>query len=446
MKKISFAFLFLLASSCAKVDTDPCALFSEIQSDISYRTGDTIYWEQDCFTTSCLEEDLKEETAVQIALIHNRRLLSVYENLGIGKAELAQAGLLKNPLLPFSYLFSLKSKISDLIDIGLFQNFLEILLIPMKKRIAEKELEATKAFVKSQILDVIYETRMWFLTLQANEQVWEVAKKELLAAELTFEAAKRMVEAGNLWNLELSDFRMQYEEMKIAVAEREMHVIEAKEKLNQVMGLWGCAVDWSYCSCLPEIPCAEEEPIDIENRAVCQNMELEVAYQDLLATAARFGVDTSRLIAPQLDLGAGSEREDGVWYLGPAFVLPIPLFDWGRANAALAKAEISRKFHDYQALATNLRSHARLARFEYLNSLRQIRYYHHVIVPLAEQITNLTHLQYNAMQLGVFSLLTAKQNELQKKSVSILKEKNYWISKLDLDMLIIGYDRRGKHP
>ncbi|NGX60496.1 MAG: hypothetical protein KR126chlam3_01671 [Chlamydiae bacterium] len=59
-------------------------------------------------------------------------------------------------------------------------------------------------------------------------------------------------------------------------------------------------------------------------------------------------------------------------------------------------------------------------------------------------MTHLTLLQHNAMQVGVFSLLEAKQNELQKKSESFIKEKNYWVAKLELDMLLIGYDKRNR--
>ncbi|NGX60370.1 MAG: hypothetical protein KR126chlam3_01543 [Chlamydiae bacterium] len=393
MHKIIWGSIFftLLACGCGKVDTSPDCILEEIREDISCLTGETIYWnhhpehfEFSYYILEILEAGLTEETAVHIALINNRRLQAIYEDLGVGKAQLIQAGLLKNPVLPFSYLFSLKSKVSALIDIGIFQNFLDILLIPLKKRVAETELEATKMSVKSQILEVIYQTRMLFLTLQANQQNWELKKRELLAAELIYSVAERLLEAGNIWQLELSQFRMQYEEMKIVVAEIEMGVIRTKEKLNQMMGLWGTEIDWSFCSCFPEILRHKETLQEIENAAISQNLDLKIAHLDLLATAARFGVDTTRLIYPQLDVGIATEREDSVWYLGPAFVLPLPLFDWGRANSALAQAEICKRWNDYIALAIDIRSHARLARFEYLNSLRQINYYEHVLIPLAE--------------------------------------------------------------
>lgn len=450
-KTFPIFILMLLISGCMRVDTNPQPLFNQVQEDITNLTGQNIYWDasiQDSVTAISAEELLQKELtgdlAVQIALLNNRNLQAVYESLGIAKAQLAQAGLLKNPIFSFSYRFSTQSAVTDLIDIGLFQNFLEVLLIPLKKRMALAELEATKAMVTTQVLDVIAETKIAFYTLQAQEQMWNLKKQILLATELSYEAAQKIFKAGNIKDLQVSMERSLYEQAKLEVASREIAVLEAKEKLNILMGLWGHQIDWKVASELPLIPAEEDDFKNIENDAVMSSIDLKVAYKGLLATAAGFGIDTTKLVFPQLDVGVSSERDDSVWYVGPAFSLAIPLFDFGQANSAKAQAKIMQEWNQYTALAIEVRSKARSFRFEFLNAFRQSRYLEKVIVPLAEQITYFTLLQHNAMQLGIFHLLLAKREELEKKIQSIHMQQEYWVSKVTLQTLLKGHVL-GKH-
>ena len=80
-----------------------------------------------------------------------------------------------------------------------------------------------------------------------------------------------------------------------------------------------------------------------------------------------------------------------------------------------------------------------------LNTYRQCQYLEKVIVPLAKQITHSTLLQHNAMQLGIFHLLSAKQSELRKEIQHIQMQQDYWISKVILQTLLQGHVL-GKRP
>ncbi len=431
---------------CGKIDTNPELSFIEIQKDVTELTGHDVCWNnslEECDFSDCLinilENGLNSELAVYIALFNNRNLQAIYENLGIAKAQLVQAGLLKNPIFSFSYRFSTKSAITDLIDMSLLQNFLDIILIPLKKKVAREELEATKAMITTQILDIIAQTKIAFYILQATEQIRHLKKEALLSAELSYEVALRLRKAGNIKDLELSQERSLYEQIKLEVASLEIEVLQAREKLNVLMGLWGNQINWKFSFNLPEVPLNEENLDDIENCAIASSIDLHLSYKDMLATAAKLGIDTSRLVFPQIAAGPSIQRDEGVWYVGPAFALAIPFFDFGQANAAAAQAEILRQWNHYTALAVEIRSSARSVRFNLLNALRQAQYLKQVIIPLAEQITSYTLLQYNAMQLGVFTLLITKQIEINKKIHAIETQRDYWIIKTELETLLNGH-------
>ncbi|NGX40017.1 MAG: Cobalt-zinc-cadmium resistance protein CzcC [Chlamydiae bacterium] len=436
----------LTMGGCGKIDTNPELSFIEIQKDVTELTGHDVCWNnslEECDFSDCLinilENGLNSELAVYIALFNNRNLQAIYENLGIAKAQLVQAGLLKNPIFSFSYRFSTKSAITDLIDMSLLQNFLDIILIPLKKKVAREELEATKAMITTQILDIIAQTKIAFYILQATEQIRHLKKEALLSAELSYEVALRLRKAGNIKDLELSQERSLYEQIKLEVASLEIEVLQAREKLNVLMGLWGNQINWKFSFNLPEVPLNEENLDDIENCAIASSIDLHLSYKDMLATAAKLGIDTSRLVFPQIAAGPSIQRDEGVWYVGPAFALAIPFFDFGQANAAAAQAEILRQWNHYTALAVEIRSSARSVRFNLLNALRQAQYLKQVIIPLAEQITSYTLLQYNAMQLGVFTLLITKQIEINKKIHAIETQRDYWIIKTELETLLNGH-------
>ncbi|HPE84569.1 MAG TPA: TolC family protein [Chlamydiales bacterium] len=444
---LSFALVMV---GCMKVDTDPSPLFCQIKEEIKDLSDASIYWDElaahnveSMDIEEMLRQQLSEDLAIRIALLNNQDLQAVYQDLGIAKAQLAQAGLLKNPIFFLSYRFSTRSNITDLIDMSFVQNFLEVFLIPLRKRVAGNELEATKSKVMTEVLDVIAHTKIGFYQVQAAEQVWQLKKQYMLATELSFDAAKRLFSVGNITALEVSMKRSMYEQAKLDCASAEVAFLDAREQLNRLMGLWGCSIEWKLKKDPPHLP-IEKEYRYVENDAISNSLDLKIAYDALKATAAEFGVDTTKLIFPVFDAGVSVEREEGIWYVGPAFNIPIPLFDFGKANSAKARAKILKQWHQFSALAVEIRSWARMYRFTFLNAYRQSKYTFDVVVPLAKRIFIEAFEQHNAMQLGVFRLLETKQNEIEKMILSVEKYKEYQIVRTKIETLMQGHVI-GKH-
>lgn len=435
MKLILF-FVPLILCGCLRVNTSPLPDFEEVRNEIYCRSGEEIFPFQDCIDT-LLEQELNIEQTVYIALINNRNLLATYEDLGIARAALVQAGLLPNPIFAMSYRFTTSSAITDLIDVSLLQRFLETLLIPLKKRAAFYELEATKLRVTSEVLDLIGHTKMAFLTLQAKEQMLELKQQEVLALECASEAAKRLFDAGNIKELVVTERSALYETSKIDLLALEVEVKQARETLNILMGLCGNQIHWKISKDGPEI--YEWECGDIENRAIACSLELEIARQQIYATAACVGIETTRIVFPQMDMGVSSEREEGVWFVGPALSIGLPFFDCGQARRAAGRAEIFRQWNDYIAQAVAIRSMVRLDRMRLMNAARQWHHFHASIIPIKEKTTALTLLQHNAMQLGVIDLLDAKRAEIASKIASLEIAMEYWMARIELETLLKGH-------
>ncbi len=443
----TFVTLVFLIAGCGSSSLDPQPAFDDVRAGVARRSGRPITWhrqdESSTAPTSQIEEmlsdDLSLDEAVRIALLNNRRLQATYERLGIAQAQVVQAGLLRNPMLDVSLRFVEGPGSDYILEMGAIQDILDVFLIPLRKRLARAQLQVTKSEVIGVVLDTIARTERAFVSLQAAQQTLHLNRQILSAAEASYDGARRLHQAGNITDLALANERALHEQARLAVASAEMVVLQRRERVNTLLGLWGEQTSWQIAGSLPDLPAEPLDLDELERRVVINSLDLAIVRQRMTATAARMGIDASQLVFPELAAGAEAEREpDGEWSVGPAFGVGIPLFDQGVARKAAGRAELRRLWDEHTALAIELRSAARTARYRLLNARRQSEYYQQVIVPLAQQITGETQLQYNAMQLGVFELLAAKQREIDMQRGAIRALEEYWTARADLELLLSG--------
>ena len=430
-------------SSCSRISTSPTHAFHHVQQDVVERSGQEISWDNDYSFNDWLEDTLQEELTidqvVKIALLNNQLLKATYEDLGIAQAHLVQAGLLQNPIFSLSLRYENLVESASIIEMGLVQNLLDLLLKPLKKRLAYTELEIVKEEVTARVLDVIAETTIAFYTLQAANEMLDLQTQQFDAGESSYDAAKRLYAAGNINNLSLTIERANYEKKKIDLAESEVAVVDARERLNVLMGLWGCRLNWEIGKDAENIPPLVNEVADIERMAITNSIDLKMARKRIKATAISMGIEISEQVFPEMYIGPDSEKEpEGGWFIGPQFSLSIPIFDTGMAKKAEGCARLSKQWKEYCALVIDIRSAARSAMFRMTNALFRYRHFHDVVIPLEEEVTQETLHQLNAMQIGVFQLLETKQNEIDTKIRSILSFKDYWTARTEIETLLNG--------
>ncbi len=444
--QVPLALVLMLFLAGCSVNTNPSTEFESVKQDIKNETSISIA------NTSrenidlvrkhinkLLENELTEDNAVKITLLNNRKLQAEYEKIGIAKANLAQAKLLKNPIFSLSYKFATEANQFDIINMSLFQNFLDALLTPSKKKLAMVELEKTKSFVTNQILQTIAVTKNAFYNVLFTNLTLELEKKILIAKEASYEFAEVLFEAGNINALELSIKKADYLEAKLNIADIEVALIDAKEKLNQALGLYGKDIKWKLNEAFEEKNLHELKFDNFENKVISKSLKLKYNQLQMIAVAKKYGIDIANTVLSNFTIGPDSEREDnGVWFVGPAFSIGIPIFDFGKAVSAAAQAELYQQWNNYTSTAVNIRSFARMARINFLNSKRKLNYYQKAVIPLKEKIYQETFDQYNAMQLGVFELLKVKSDELTAHIQKIKIEKDFIFSKIELDLLLSG--------
>jgi cobalt-zinc-cadmium efflux system outer membrane protein len=450
MKRLTlFCAVMLTAglSGCTAVSVDPHAGFPEVSKLVTTRAGKEIAWtpgtEESPPTLEAIQVQLKdglsEEDAVQIALLNNHDLQALYARLGIAQADVVQASLLHNPVIDAITGFPVGGGIVDL-SFGVAMDFIDLLYVPLRKRVATARFEETKLRVAAEVLDVAWRTQTAFYRHQANEQMVEMRRQVAASTAASFDLARRMREAGNMRELDLASEQALAEEAKLDLRLTEITVRESRETLNTLMGLWGeeSQVWTAISSRLPEPP---REPLNaehLESRAIERSLDLAAAEQLITAAAENVGLDRASALFPELVVGGKGERDGAEWEPGPTFTIPIPLFDRGQARIARAQAELRQARELRRALAVRIRSVARSTRDRLDGHRDRARHYREVLLPVRDQVLQETQLQYNAMQVGPLDLLRAKEQQIEAAVRYIDALRDYWLAHADLTLILAG--------
>ena len=438
--------LVLLTMLCGCASMKPGMGFDDVQRTVSERSGARVHWntgseadaEVNAAIESMLEQELTADEAVQIGLLNNRDLQALYEELNIAQADLVQAGLLRNPIFSGQVRFATTGSGTG-VELDVAQDFISLLWLPLQKARAEASFEAAKVRVTAAVLDAAFATRMAFYDYQAAEQTREMRATVLEATSASYDLAKRLRQAGNNRDLDVSNERALYEQSKVNLAAAEALTINLRERVNALMGLWGAQTQWRAATRLPDLPEQQQSTDSIERQAIEASLDLALLRRETEVAARALGIAKPFGWLDDAEIGVAAEREvEGDWSVGPSLALPIPLFDQGQASVGRAQAQLRQAAERYIARAVEIRARVRAAHSAVMSAYDLARYYQHIILPLRQQIIDETQLQYNAMQVSPFELLQAKRDQIDAGAEYIMALRDYWQARAAFDQILDG--------
>jgi cobalt-zinc-cadmium efflux system outer membrane protein len=436
--------LLLGLTGCASVDLS--AGFPEVGAAVEERASTRIVWNQGTEldqeaaeqVRSLLRRKLTVDDALQVAMLNNRDLQTIYADLGLAQADLVQARLFKNPVLDAAILFPLSGVRPDL-QLSVVVNLLDALYVPLRKRVAAAQFEEAKLRVTGAVLDFTAQVRRAFYVHQANEQLVELRRTIVQALAASLAVSRRLHEAGNISDLDLARDRVQTETSKVMLRSAESEAQQSREQLNTMLGAWGEETGWEIEGRMPDIPTEPTQVNGVERVALARSIDLSHARQRILVAGQQLGYSRASALVPDVDLGASAEREAGEgWKVGPAVTVPLPLFDQGQARIARAASELRRAQQDHYALAVRVRSTARAVQDRIAAARDRVLYYRDILLPLRERIVNEGQLHYNAMQIGIAQLLRDREQQIETGVAYVEALRDYWLARADLSLIASG--------
>jgi outer membrane protein TolC len=418
--------------------------FAAVEKTAKDRLGKDVQWarsdaDQDRIAqrvSELLAKPLSVDDAVQVALLNNRGLQASFQELGIGEAELVQAGRLPNP----GFSFGRMSKGDEReIERGLHLNLARLIAMPYIGQMEARRFEQTKGMVAMSVLSLAADTRKAYYNALAAEETVRYMRQVKQAAEASAELARRMEQVGNFTKLQRAREQVFYADAAQNLARAEQAQRSTRERLTRLLGAWGSQTQFTLPERLPDLPKDVMDLPDIERTAMAQRLDVQGAKLAAEQTARNLGLTRTTRFINVLELGLvrNSSNEAPTqrgWEIG----FELPLFDWGGARVARAEAVYMQTLHRAAETAVNARSEVREAYGAYRSAYDLARHQRDEVVPLNQRIAEENVLRYNGMLIGVFELLADARSQIASVNGSIQALRDFWIAQADLDMALIG--------
>ncbi len=383
-----------------------------------------------------LARPLTADDAVQLALLNNRGLQADFAELGIGEAELVQAGRLPNPGFSFARL-----RRGDEVERerGIHFNLARLIAMPMIQQVEQRRFAQTQGRVATAVLALAAQTRKAYFQALAAEETVRYMQQVRQAAEASAELARRMQQVGNFNKLQRAREQLFYADAALNLARAEQARQLTRERLTRLLGVWGTQTAFRLPERMPDLPKAPEDQPDIERMAMAQRLDVQGARLMAEQTAKNLGLTRTTRFVNVLELGYLNNRSNEAptqrgWEIG----LELPLFDGGDARTARAQAVYLQAVDRAAETAINARSEVREAYGAYRSAYDIALHQRDELVPLRKLIAEENLLRYNGMLIGVFELLADARLQIASVNSYIESLRDFWIAQADLEMALIG--------
>ena len=434
-------------TGCASVAIDQN--FADVERFAREQTGSEVRWlrsdvEREAMGAEVdrlLAQPLAIDDAVRIALGYSPAFQTLLAEAAVASAEATGSARIANPVFAFERLFRSGADGRELdINRSLSISLLDLLFLPARLEQAAFRQQQTRLQSSIALLSTVTEVRQAWIDAVAANQLARYQADVANAAGTAAELARRMQTTGNF-------SRLQRAREQALAAEETANLIRARqnatathEALIQRLGL---TPSQAQALRLPEpLPTLPETPMDetTAGAALLENrLDVRIARTDLDRMAKSLGLTRVTSVVNGLNVTGEHNSETGKsTQRGFEIELALPLFDFGDAARAGSEARYLAAFNRTLEVARNASSQVRVAYDSYRSAYDLARHYRNEVVPLYQNITEESVLQYNGMLIGVFDLLAAARAQSASVLQAIEAERDFWRADAALKASLLG--------
>lgn len=337
------------------------------------------------------QDGLTEQEAVALALWNNAAFQLDLADLGIARADLVDAGMLRNPVL--SFLFPLGPKQLE----ATIRWPVEVLWQrPRRIAAARANAEVIATRLVQDGLNLISDVKVAFHdALAAEARVPVAADAGRLQHQVAALAASRLA-AGDISEMEAraatTDAARSEQDMRRA----EYDAIVARERVRFLTGFGGVTGDFKLVA-----PSVEPPPeacgdiATIRQDAAAARPDVRAAELAVEAASIRAGWERSRLLTLTAVLDANGAGKEG-FEMGPGLDAEIPLFGRNQGQIARADAEVERASRAYLATRQRVDLEIRESAARYEQAVRDAKLWKDNILRALERDVEVAQQTYAA--------------------------------------------------
>ena len=394
----------------------------------------------DAHVHALLRRTLTVESAVQIALLHNKGLQAAYDELALAEANAIGDSLPPNPTFSISRIAGDTALEVERQVVG---DILALATLPFRTEIARERFKQAQLRAALATLQLAADVRRAYYAVVGGRELAALLTDAQATAESTAQLAKKLGETGAMNKLDQARDQVFYAETTADLASARQEASSARERLSRLLGLWGTDLDFRLPDHLPALPRRPETLPFIEADAVGHRIDLQIARMELDALAKALRLTDATRFVTMLDI-AGIDRKtrdpDTPPFRERGFDLQfqIPLFDGGEVRVRQAAETYNAAFHRLTEKAINVRSQARDAYRVYRSAYDIAGQYQREVLPLRKIISDEMRLRFNGMQVDVFALLVEARQQIASQRAAIEAKRNFWKAQSGLQAVVNG--------
>ena len=347
--------------------------------------------------------------AIERAVRQSPTLQAALAEVRVAQADARQSRLLPNPVLSVVFRYP-KGGGSPVTETGLTADLAATLQMPRRNRAADNQLRAASAQAIAAALDVIADTEKTYHTANALRQEVALLGQDAGHVDRLLQIARHRFDAGEATRLDVATLEARQSETRIDLQECRLKLVREQLTLARLLGQPSRDTDLQLTTPLPvaapTLPEADWLAAALHNRPEIQADRWQLAALEDGRALARLALLEST--------AAGLDTEhEGDWSLGPSLTVPLPLFDWGQARRAKARALAIGARHRLTQTVRRTVQEVRQAHAAQAKLAAAAAQASEQLTPLQQQRVDLARAVYESGQSGITPLLLA-EIDLQK--------------------------------
>lgn len=473
----------LLAAAAGCVSTDPRPDYDRAAHSIQERLGIAeVYAPGDDDAVGrrvdeLLADGLTVDEAVQLALLNNPDFQALFTGIGASRADVAQSALLSNPTLALALQLPESGGLTDL-TFSFAQQVADLWQIPVRKKIAEADLEQTILAVGQRAVDLAAEVRAHCYEVLALRRAVEFSRQNVQLAERIAALSRAQFEAG-----EVSEFDHNLATSTVVTTQQEQLNLSGQQRraeieLAHLLGLSLYPTPWELNDTLPgswspppdELGLVDraldarfdarmafygvqraEETLRLEQRRWLSDLQLGLAFErpeqralpgrDVLADTARASIAAGQLTAPTIESRGQRDmlrRQMIDTKLGPSLAMTVPLWDQNQAQVAKAAIRVLQARKGYEGTLESIAADVQRSCAGASTAAQELRFLEQTALPQAESLVSGAQRRYEAGEESVLVVVEAQDVLIERRRALVTALRNYAVSMARLESAVGG--------
>lgn len=418
---ISFILLFFI-SGCRHVDVS--REYNTIKQSTKNLYGSEVVWQSaehspiisDEKIEKHISKGLSRKEALSLALQRNGSLQAAFEELGIAKSDLLQAGFFTNPRIDSVFrLPDVGQKTNIEIDSAI--NISDFWQVPLRKQVSRDTVEIVSLFILQTIMDIIFQTKMAYDTCLYEQQQLHITQD--IIKKVT-ELYDRIVERKRF------GFTSDYDRNIASIALHRWHVkvlhhtTALTHAITQLHRMIGITVDATPLPLTDTLEYPHKSLSSLETlleSAYTNRPELPIARLKIEQAKHMCSLEKARIF-DDVQFGLSYERDfESAKGWGPSLGLSLPIFDTNKGNRERTKFLMQQAQANYQSEKQKITKEVIDTYTQTINAMHQVSLFHQKILPAAHNAITYAQTYFDRMQLSMVVLLDSqvKLYELQKE-------------------------------